>query len=110
MTDFLVTAVDLVVSKEQRISKYGVRILLQILKTAQCWTSLLPFSVLEGSVSSKKNSWIVWPLKMGPIGCPEKSVTNHPSTLRKNHEQRRFQDSILWNLTLRVIMLGVFVL
>ena len=55
--------------------------------------NLLPFSVLEGSVSSKKNSWIAWPLKVGPIGCPETSVTHHPFTLRKNYEQRRFQDS-----------------
>jgi hypothetical protein len=42
---------------------------------------------------------------MGPIGCLEMSVTNDPSTLRKNHEQRRFQDSILWNLMLHVVML-----
>jgi len=30
---------------------------------------------------SKKSSWTYWPLKMGPIGCPETSVGNYHSTL-----------------------------
>jgi len=31
-----------------------------------------------------QGDWTAWPLKMGPIGCPETSVTNYQSTLRKN--------------------------
>ena len=30
-----------------------------------------------------------WPLKMGPIGCSETSVTNHQSTLRTIPKERR---------------------
>jgi hypothetical protein len=33
----------------------------------------------------------IWPLKIGPIGCPGKSVTNRQSTLRKYPEQQRPQ-------------------
>jgi hypothetical protein len=31
-----------------------------------------------------------WPLKMGPIGCPETSVQNYHSTLRNIPEERRY--------------------
>ena len=31
---------------------------------------------------------IVWTLKMGPIGCPETSLTNDQSTLRRHHLHR----------------------
>jgi hypothetical protein len=36
-------------------------------------------------MQSKKNysSWIAWPLKLEPIGCPETSTTNYHSTLRE---------------------------
>jgi hypothetical protein len=30
-----------------------------------------------------------WPLKMGPIGCPETSVRNHHYSLRNDPEERR---------------------
>jgi hypothetical protein len=30
---------------------------------------------------SGDSSWTAWPLKKGPIGCPETSVTNYQSTL-----------------------------
>ena len=33
--------------------------------------------------------WTSWPLKMGPIVCPETSVRNCQSTLRNNPEERR---------------------
>jgi hypothetical protein len=29
-----------------------------------------------------------WPLKMGPIGCPETSVRNYHYSLRNNSEER----------------------
>jgi hypothetical protein len=29
------------------------------------------------------SAWIAWPLRMQPIGCPETSITNHHSMLRK---------------------------
>jgi hypothetical protein len=32
---------------------------------------------------------IAWPLKMEPIGCSERSVTNYQSTLRNLSEERR---------------------
>ena len=39
-----------------------------------------------------------WPLKMGLIGCPETSVTNHYSTLRNIAEERRcLQRVVAWN-------------
>jgi len=31
-----------------------------------------------------------WPLKVGPIGCPETSVNNYKSRLRNIAEARRF--------------------
>ena len=74
------------------------------------WNKSPFFSVVEFSVSSKKNSWIASLLKLGPIACPETSVTNHLSTLRKNQERRRFQDNFLWNVMLQVIRLRAFVL
>jgi hypothetical protein len=47
------------------------------------------------SVSNTKDvwsySWTVLPLKMGPIGCSETSVTNYQSTLGNIPEQRRSQ-------------------
>jgi len=35
------------------------------------------------------SSWIFWPLKMGPIGCPETSVRNYHDTLRCISEERK---------------------
>ena len=32
--------------------------------------------------------WTAWPLMMGPIGCPEKSIWNYHSTLRKIPKER----------------------
>ena len=32
--------------------------------------------------------WTAWPLKMGPIGCPETSVINNHSSLRNILEER----------------------
>ena len=32
-----------------------------------------------------------WPYKMGPVGCPETSLRNYQSTLRKIPKERRFQ-------------------
>jgi hypothetical protein len=37
------------------------------------------------------SSWTSWPLKTGPIGCPETSVQNYHSTLRNIPEERRSQ-------------------
>ena len=42
-------------------------------------------TLLELSKLSKS----AWPSKMGPIGCPETSVRNYHSTLRKNPKERR---------------------
>jgi hypothetical protein len=43
--------------------------------------------LLQGSSGS---SCTAWPFKMGPISCPETSVTNYKSTLRNNPEEWRF--------------------
>jgi hypothetical protein len=37
----------------------------------------------------KVSSWTSWPLKIGPIDCPETSVQNYHSTLRDIPKQRR---------------------
>jgi hypothetical protein len=37
------------------------------------------------------SSWTFWPLKMGPIRCPETSVKNYHSTLRNTPEERKSQ-------------------
>jgi len=37
---------------------------------------------------------ITWPLKMGPIGCPEKSVINPHSILRNIPEERRSHTAV----------------
>ena len=45
---------------------------------------------LQGPNRSKKHSSrSVWPFKMGPIGCPEMSVTNYHSTLHNIPEEQR---------------------
>jgi hypothetical protein len=41
------------------------------------------------SLFRKLSSWTYWPLKMGPIGCPETSVKNYHSPLRNTPEERR---------------------
>jgi len=43
----------------------------------------------------KCSSWTAWPLKMGPMGCPEQSVTNYQSTLRKISEEQRLWIGLL---------------
>jgi len=43
----------------------------QILKTALLWA-------------------VSWPLKMGPTGCPETSVSNHHNALRNNPEEHSY--------------------
>jgi hypothetical protein len=35
------------------------------------------------------SSWISWPLKMGPIDCPETPIRNYHFTLRSIVEERR---------------------
>jgi hypothetical protein len=44
--------------------------------------------VFKGQAVGLYLSWIAWPLKMGPIGCPETSVTNYQSDLRNIPEER----------------------
>jgi hypothetical protein len=51
-------------------------------------------SIFKGKKSfdlkgSRSLSWISWPLKMGPIGCPETSVQKYNSTLRNIPEEHR---------------------
>jgi hypothetical protein len=36
----------------------------------------------------KNSSWPVWPLPMGPIGCPETSITTYPLTKRDVPKER----------------------
>ena len=41
--------------------------------------------VIESAIGTTfigQEIWILWPLKMGPIGCPETSVRNYRYTLR----------------------------
>jgi len=38
---------------------------------------------------TRRSSWIPWPLKMGPVGCPETSVMNYHYALRNIPEERR---------------------
>ena len=46
---------------------------------------------------------------MEPVGCPETSVTYYQSTLRKNPEERKSQESWLSTLYLCGIILSVMV-
>jgi hypothetical protein len=46
------------------------------------------FGILLSVGSYSKKTWTAWPLKMGPIGCPETSVRNHHSALRKIPKER----------------------
>jgi hypothetical protein len=50
----------------------------------RCFGTTFP-SNLQGSISPKTTC----PLKMGPIGCPEKSAWNYNSTLSKIPKERR---------------------
>jgi len=52
--------------------------------SAAVWVKSSPF----GPIFSGQ----AWPLEMGPIGCPETSVTDYQSTLRNFPEK---QDTIL---------------
>ena len=44
-----------------------------------------------GSLPTFPDNVISWPLKMGPIGCPEMSVRNYHDTLRNIPEEGRFR-------------------
>ena len=44
--------------------------------------------------SKKNSSWTAWPLKMGPLGCPETSVTNYQPKLCNILEGIRPQTSL----------------
>jgi hypothetical protein len=44
-------------------------------------------SVPSSRVKKSKSSWTSWPLKMGPIRCPETSVNDYHSTLRNIPEE-----------------------
>jgi hypothetical protein len=58
----------------------------------QCWV-IVPYRRF-GKIyrfhlkGSRLFSWTFWPLKIGPIGCPETSVQNYRSTPRNNPEER----------------------
>jgi len=47
------------------------------------------FSEASQEIQEGLSFWISWPLKMGPIGCPETSVRNYHYTLRNIPEERR---------------------
>jgi hypothetical protein len=49
------------------------------------------------------SSWTSWPLKMGPISCPETSVNEYHSTLRYTPEERRSHQHRGGSLKLRII-------
>jgi hypothetical protein len=51
-------------------------------------------SYLEGSSKcvireSSSSSWTAWPFKLEPPGCPDMSLRNYHSTLRKIPKERR---------------------
>jgi hypothetical protein len=48
-------------------------------------------SHLKGSRSPFFSSWTSWPLKMGPICCPETSIKDYRATLRNIPEELRSQ-------------------
>ena len=43
---------------------------------------------MYGAKTKYNPSGFSWPLKMGPIGCPETSVRNYHYSLRNNSEER----------------------
>jgi hypothetical protein len=45
----------------------------------------------------KTSNWNSWPLKMGPIGCPETSVQNYHSTLCNIPEEVALSDWLVWS-------------
>jgi len=45
--------------------------------------------------SGVKKSAVSWPLKMGPMGCPETSAWNYRYTLRNNLEERSSYEVIV---------------
>jgi hypothetical protein len=47
------------------------------------------FHLQEPNQSKKHSSRSVWPFKMGPIGCPETSITYYHSTLCNIPEEQR---------------------
>jgi hypothetical protein len=63
------------------------------LDVTQCWMVVLYRRFGTSYLSHLQrpfSSWTSWPLKMGPIGCPETSVQNYQSTLRNIADARRF--------------------
>ena len=55
-----------------------------------------------------KHSWTAWPLKMGPIGWPETSVSNYRSTLHSMPEKRNLIYSWAENLISKLLKDGEF--
>ena len=51
-------------------------------------------------VSTVKNVFDSWPLKLGPIGFPETSARNYHKTLPAIPEERRYERT--WNLRVQV--------
>jgi hypothetical protein len=49
---------------------------------------LLGRNICLSNACGKVTFWILDPLKMGPISCPETSVRNYHYSLRNNSEER----------------------
>jgi len=66
------------------------------------WASLL-WGVMQHRIGS--SSWTAWPLKLGPVGCPETSVTNYQSMLRSVPEKLRSHTKSSLNISITVVLL-----
>ena len=55
------------------------------------WSALLCSPLIHGKIvfCTRLSSWIPWPLKMGPISCPETSIMNYHYALWNIPEERR---------------------
>ena len=62
----------------------------------------------EGETEVHPTFILPWPLKKGPIGCPERSVRNYHSTLRKIPKERRYHLNRGGSLQSRIFYLHIF--
>jgi hypothetical protein len=63
---------------------------------------------VQSSRAKKSSSWNSWPLKMGPIRCPEASVKDYHSTRRNLPEEHRYMEMLLEDLANRKICAKFF--
>jgi hypothetical protein len=66
------------------------------------------FGTMYRSSSSELSYSDSWPVRMGPVRCPETSVNNYHTTPRNTPEDRRFHCAFFWEILGSSVSLKTF--